>query len=66
MEKIIKTWNNLTAMRKRAVADRWITNESNLDSWNKDFNNLSELKKKRVVMTLSKIKDLTILDNIIS
>lgn len=47
------TWNNLTAQQKRAFGDRFITNNSNLESWNKDFGNLSELKQNRVIFNLT-------------
>jgi len=44
----METWNKLTAQQKRAFGDRFITNESNLNAWNKNFEDLSELKKRQV------------------
>ena len=49
MEAQIKLWNSLSGMQKRAFGDKWITNNSNLNTWNKPFNELSELKKQRVL-----------------
>lgn len=44
----MKTWNKLTAQQKRAFGDRFITNESNLNAWDKNFEDLSEFKKRQV------------------
>lgn len=49
----MRTWNELTAQQKRAFGDRFITNESNLNAWNKDFEDLSELKKRQVMNSLN-------------
>ena len=49
MEANINTWNSLTPMQKRSFGDRLITHESNLNAWNKPFNELSEIKKHRVI-----------------
>lgn len=43
------TWNNLTDNQKISFGDRWITHESNLKAWCKPFEELSELKKQRVI-----------------
>ena len=47
--KIIKKWNELSPLSKRAFGDKWITHESNLEAWNKSFNKLSPLKQKRIL-----------------
>ena len=52
MENLIKKWNSLNGNQKRSFGDRWITHDTNLDAWNKDFEDLSNLKKKRVDVKL--------------
>jgi len=49
MKAQIKLWNSLTGMQKKSFGDRWISNDSDLNAWNKPFNELSELKKQRVL-----------------
>ena len=49
MENTIKLWNNLSDQKKVAFGDRYITHETNLRTWCKSFENLSELKKQRVL-----------------
>lgn len=46
-------WNTLSGMQKRAFGDRFITNHSNLNAWNKPFAELSELKQKAVLNNIS-------------
>lgn len=46
-------WNAMSHDERIAIADRWITNESNLSAWDKPFNELSELKQKRVITSLN-------------
>jgi hypothetical protein len=56
----IKIWNNLSSSERIAFGDHYITHESNLHSWDKNFDKLSPLKKKRVlshVQEFSKIPD---------
>ena len=55
MEALIVKWNNLNGIEKRAFGDRWITNDSNLESWNKSFEDLSDLKKKRVLSGIENV-----------
>lgn len=47
--EIIEKWNNLTPLSKRAFGDKFISNESNLNAWNKSFNQLSDLKQNRIL-----------------
>jgi len=56
MENLIKKWNSLNGNQKRAFGDRWITHDANLDAWNKDFEDLSNLKKKRVLASIGDIE----------
>ena len=56
MENLIKKWNLLNGNQKRAFGDRWITHDTNLDAWNKDFEDLSNLKKKRVLASIGDIE----------
>jgi len=46
-------WDAMTHDQRIAIADRWITNESNLMVWDKPFNELSTLKQKRVITSLN-------------
>ena len=46
-------WNAMSHDERIAIADRWITNESNLVAWDKPFNELSTLKQKRVITSLN-------------
>ena len=46
-------WNAMSHDQRIAIADRWITNESNLSAWDKPFNELSALKQKRVITSLN-------------
>lgn len=46
-------WNAMTHDERIAIADRWITNESNLMAWDKPFNELSLLKQNRVIISLN-------------
>jgi hypothetical protein len=58
-EEKIKTWDELPAQEKMAMGDHYITHDTNLQVWNKQFSELSELKKKRVLQSIenfSKIK----------
>ena len=58
--KAIKKWNSLTSSQKRAFGDRWITHESNLDAWNKKFEDLSNLKQQRVLANINGIDKRTL------
>ena len=49
MQNSIKIWNNLSSNEKMTFGERFTTHESNLSVWNKLFNDLSELKKQRVI-----------------
>ena len=51
-ETKIQIWNNLPESEKRAMGDHWITNESYLQAWNKPFDQLSQLKKERVLKSI--------------
>jgi hypothetical protein len=56
----IATWDNLPPREKRAMGAHYITHESNLNAWNKPFEQLSKLKQKRVlsyIESFSMIKD---------
>ena len=56
----IAKWNNLPDYEKRAMGDHFITHASNLEAWNKPFDELSPLKQKRVLQyieSFSKVKD---------
>lgn len=64
MEKLIEKWNALNDQQKAAFGDRWITHETNLRSWVKPFEELSELKKKRVLTNIEDI-DVNELTNIV-
>lgn len=46
--QIENKWNSLTPMQKRSYGDWFITTETDLNTWNKPFKDLSELKKYRV------------------
>ena len=46
-------WDAMTHYQRIAIADRWITNESNLVAWDEPFNKLPELKQKRVIISLN-------------
>ena len=56
MENLIKKWNSLNGAQKRAFGDSWITHDTNLDAWNKDFEDLSNLKKERVLASIGDIE----------
>jgi hypothetical protein len=45
----MKNWDKLTSQQKKAFGDRFITHESNLSAWDKNFDELSPLKKCRVI-----------------
>ena len=62
MENLIKKWNSLNGDQKRAFGDRWITHDTNLDAWDKDFEDLSNLKRERVLASIGDIepKDLNL------
>ena len=51
-EEKVTTWNRLPGKEKRAMGDHYITHESNLNSWNKDFRDLSPLKQKIVLQSI--------------
>ena len=51
--KVSAQWDAMTHDQRIAIADRWITNESNLTAWDKSFNELSTLKQKRVIISLN-------------
>ena len=51
--KVSAQWDAMTHDQRIAIADRWITNESNLMVWDKPFNELSTLKQKRVITSLN-------------
>lgn len=55
MKNLIEKWNNLSNDQKRAFADRFITHDTNLDAWVKSFENLSKLKKIRVLENIENI-----------
>ena len=46
-------WDAMAHDQRIAIADRWITNESNLMAWDKPLNELSALKQKRVITSLN-------------
>lgn len=48
-EQKISKWNNLTATQKSEFGDRMITHDTNLQAWQKDFNDLSESKKQKIL-----------------
>ena len=51
--QVSEQWDAMTHDQRIAIADRWITNESNLTAWDKPFNELSTLKQKRVIISLN-------------
>ena len=51
--QVLAQWDAMTHDQRIAIADRWITNESNLMVWDKPFNELSTLKQKRVITSLN-------------
>ena len=51
--QVSEQWDAMTHDQRIAIADRWITNESNLTAWDKPFNELSWLKMKRVIISLN-------------
>jgi len=51
-ETKIQIWNNLPESEKRAMGDYWITNEQYLQAWNKPWDQLSQLKKERVLKSV--------------
>lgn len=56
----IAIWNDLPAQEKMAFGDRYITHETNLKAWDKEFDKLSPLKQKRVLQSVeqfAKIKN---------
>ncbi|RRT94155.1 hypothetical protein [Empedobacter falsenii] len=55
MKELVSKWNSLTADQKRAFGDRFITHDTNLEAWNKTFEELSELKKTRVLKNIKLI-----------
>ena len=55
MENLIKKWDSLNGNQKRAFGDRWIAHDTNLGTWDKDFEDLSNLKKKRVLSSIGDI-----------
>ena len=55
MENLIKKWDSLNGNQKRALGDRWITHDTNLGAWDKDFEDLTNLKKKRVLSSIGDI-----------
>lgn len=56
MENLINKWDSLTNQQKAAFGDRWITHETNLSAWAKPFDELSDLKKKRVIENIGNIE----------
>ena len=53
INQVSEQWNAMSHNQRIAIADRWITHESNLMTWDKPFDQLSELKKKRVITSLN-------------
>ena len=51
-ETKIQIWNNLPESEKCAMGDHWITNEQHLQAWNKPWDQLSQLKKERVLKSV--------------
>jgi succinate dehydrogenase flavin-adding protein (antitoxin of CptAB toxin-antitoxin module) len=45
----IKKWNALSDQQKAEFGNMYITHDTNLRAWCKDFKDLSELKQKRVL-----------------
>jgi hypothetical protein len=54
----IQNWDNLPESEKRAMGSHWVTNESNLQSWNKPFDLLSQLKKARILQSIEQFSKL--------
>jgi succinate dehydrogenase flavin-adding protein (antitoxin of CptAB toxin-antitoxin module) len=47
--QLIKKWDALSAQQKAEFGNMYITHDTNLRAWCKYFNQLSELKQKRVL-----------------
>lgn len=48
-DELITIWNELPSQEKMALGDRYITHETNLRAWDKPFEELSPLKRERVL-----------------
>ena len=59
-DKNINIWNKLSSQEKMAFGNQYITHETNLKAWDKEYKELSPLKQKRVLQSVeefSKIKN---------
>ncbi len=59
-DELIAIWNELPAQEKMAFGDQWISHETNLKAWDKNFDELSPLKRQRV---LQNVEDFSKLSN---
>lgn len=53
-EEVITKWDGLTATEKMGMGDHMITHESDLNAWNKNFDDLSDGKKEMVIKNIEK------------
>ena len=51
-DELIVIWNELPAQEKMAMGDHYISHETNLKAWDKQFDELSPLKQKRVLQSV--------------
>ena len=51
-DELIAIWNELPAQEKMAMGDHYISQETNLKAWDKQFYELSPLKQKRVLQSI--------------
>jgi len=57
--ELIAIWNELPSQEKMAMGDRYITHETNLRAWDKQFDELSPLKQKRVLQSIEDFSKLS-------
>ena len=51
-DELIAIWNELPSQEKMAMGDHYIAHETNLKAWDKQFDELSPLKQKRVLQSI--------------
>ena len=56
METTVEKWNALTDQQRASFGDRFITHETNLSAWVKDFESLSVHKQKMILKNFPNIE----------
>jgi hypothetical protein len=55
--ELIQIWNTLPAQEKMAFGTRYITHETDLRAWDKNYEELSPLKQQRVLSAVETFAD---------